>query len=442
MKHIARFCLGVVACIAVHARVIAAPMTVPNTFTAGTPARAGEVNANFSAVVTAVNDKDTRLTTLETNAARPDVAPSGNVVLGISTPTSGNIIKNAQPFMHDTGLASTFLGSGAGNFTTTGEDNSAFGFNALSGLSTGESNTAMGTSALSRNSSGSANTAVGTIALPNNTVGQRNSAIGYAALYSNTTGNDNTAIGPNALTRNTTGLLNTAVGVQALAFNTAATANTALGANALYMKAGAGDLNTAIGTGALSYLNSGSRNIALGPFAGGGLRSGDDNIYVGGLVNSDESDTIRIGTSQTRTFVAGIRGVTTANLNAVPVVIDSQGQLGTVSSSRRYKDDIADMGDASSLLMRLRPVTFHYRSDRNPSGRTLQYGLVAEEVADVAPGLVARSGDGEIETVYYQFLPPMLLNELQKQQRVLEAQQARLAQLEREIAVLRKQAAH
>ena len=94
------------------------------------------------------------------------------------------------------------------------------------------------------------------------------------------------------------------------------------------------------------------------------------------------------------------------------------------SSSRRFKDDIADMAVASSGLMKLRPVTFHYKSDQNPSGRTLQYGLIAEEVAEVYPGLVAHSADGQIETVMYQFLSPMLLNEVQKQQRTIDAQAA------------------
>ena len=103
--------------------------------------------------------------------------------------------------------------------------------------------------------------------------------------------------------------------------------------------------------------------------------------------------------------------MTTGSADAVAVVIDSNGQLGTVSSSRRFKDDIADMDAASSALMKLRPVTFHYKTDQNPAGRTLQYGLIAEEVAEVYPGLVAHSADGQIETVMYQFLPPMLLNE-------------------------------
>ena len=143
------------------------------------------------------------------------------------------------------------------------------------------------------------------------------------------------------------------------------------------------------------------------------------------------------GGLHTRFFVAGVRGVATGSANAVPVLIDGGGQLGTASSSRRYKDNIADMSVASSALMRLRPVTFHYKSDRDPAGRTLQYGLVAEEVAEVYPGLVAHSADGQIETVMYQFLPPMLLNEYQKQQRTIEAQ---ALELSKQAAEINKQA--
>lgn len=125
--------------------------------------------------------------------------------------------------------------------------------------------------------------------------------------------------------------------------------------------------------------------------------------------------------------------------DAITVVVDSAGQLGTINSSRRVKDDIADMGAASDVLMKLRPVTFHYKSDQNPKGRALQYGLIAEEVAQVAPGLVARTATGEIETVYYQHLAPMLLNEYQKQQRTLAAQAAELAKQTERVAALEQQ---
>ena len=120
------------------------------------------------------------------------------------------------------------------------------------------------------------------------------------------------------------------------------------------------------------------------------------------------------------------------------MVVDSAGQLGTISSSRKVKDDIADMGEASSLLMRLRPVTFYYKGQAGNSSRTLQYGLIAEEVADIAPELVAHKANGEIETVYYQFLAPMLLNEFQKQQRTIDAQAAALSSQTTRIAELER----
>jgi hypothetical protein len=256
-----------------------------------------------------------------------------------------------------------------------------------------------------------------------------------SALTSNTTGNGNTACGAGALILNTTGINNTACGVMALSSNTTGGFNTASGDEALVSNT-TGNTNTASGRQALLSNTTGSGNIAIGLSAGSNLTTGDNNIDIGNAGVAAEANTIRIGTgaTQTATFIAGIRGVTTGSATAIPVLIDTNGQLGTVSSSRRAKDDIADMGTASNALMKLRPVTFRYKSDKNPKGRTLQYGLIAEEVAEVAPGLVAHSADGGIETVYYQFLAPMLLNEYQTQQRTIEAQTARIAQLEKQSA--------
>jgi hypothetical protein len=210
--------------------------------------------------------------------------------------------------------------------------------------------------------------------------------------------------------------------------------------------------------GALSNNTIGNSNTAVGVGAGINLTTGSNNIAIDNAGVVAESNTTRIGDNQTRAFIAGIRGVTTATA-AIPVLIGTDGQLGTTSSSRRVKDDIADMGETSNILKQLRPVTFHYKADQNPKGRSLQYGLVAEEVEKVAPGLVARSANGEIETVFYQHLTPMLLNEYQKQQRTIEAQAAmlkyqnaelakqtaRVAQLEQqaqELAGLKAQMAH
>jgi hypothetical protein len=432
----------------------AGPVGPLTTFTAGTTAKASEVNANFSAVSIAVNDNASRIGTLETTVT------GGNIVLVPSTATSGNILKGTTPFIHNFG-GNTFIGVNAGNFTMANPaglaSNTAIGSSALRNNTTGFFNTATGDAALSRNTDGHENTATGYIALGNNTTGFLNTASGSSALSSNTTGQQNTASGGNALLSNTTGSGNTAIGDTALYANTIGRVNTAsgqasLGHNTTGINNTAnggcalcfnttGSNNTADGASALSFNTTGSNNIALGHGAGVALTTGDFNIDIGNAGVAAEGNTIRIGdANQARTFIAGIRGVTTAAA-AIPVLIDTNGQLGTASSSRRVKDDITDMGEASGALMKLRPVTFHYKSDENSKGRTLQYGLVAEEVAEVVPGLAAHSADGKIETVYYQFLAPMLLNEYQKQQRTIEAQAAELARQRLQIAELEKQAA-
>jgi len=160
----------------------------------------------------------------------------------------------------------------------------------------------------------------------------------------------------------------------------------------------AGFENTANGFNALGNNTTGRFNIALGSFAGGDLTTGSGNIDIDSTGVAAESDTIRIGNSQTRTFIAGIRGITTGLNNAVPVLIDSAGQLGTISSSRRFKKEIKPMDSASESILALKPVTFHYKSDATG---TPQFGLIAEEVAEVNPDLVVRDADGEIYTVRY-----------------------------------------
>ncbi len=131
-----------------------------------------------------------------------------------------------------------------------------------------------------------------------------------------------------------------------------------------------------------------------------------------------------------------MRGVTTGANNAIPVVIDSNGQLGTVSSSRRFKEDIQDMGEASSGLLRLRPVSFHYQKAFDDGSKPIQYGLIAEEVEEVYPDLVAHSADGQIESVKYQVLDSMLLNELQKQAEKIRQQAEQNRSLENRLAAL------
>jgi Chaperone of endosialidase len=288
----------------------------------------------------------------------------------------------------------------------------------------GIQNTAIGAAALLFNSTGSANTAVGTAALLNNTTGTNNTAIGAQALYSNTTGNLNTANGLGALLSNTTGIGNTAEGGDALVLNTT------------------GGGNTAIGEGALSSNTIGNANIALGAFAGHDLTTGDRNIIIGNpSAVAGESNTMRIGgNSQTRAFITGIRGVATGNADAIAVLIDSAGQLGTLSSSRRFKKEIKPMDKASEAILGLKPVTFHYKSDGKA---TPQFGLIAEEVAEANPDLVVRNEKGEIYTVRYEAVNAMLLNEflkqharVEEQDRKIQKQEATITQLKNDVEAL------
>src|SRR4029077_3885684 len=181
---------------------------------------------------------------------------------------------------------------------------------------------------------------------------------------SNTIGENNTGIGNNALGANTSGSHNTAIGSAALSSNTIS------------------DSNTAVGNAALLSNTTGSSNIALGNNAGITITAGSRNIDIGNTGVAGDTDTIRIGSIQTGTFIAVIRGVTTGNDNAVPVLIDSTGQLGTTSSSRRFKNEIKPMDQYSEAILALKPVTFHYKNDAT---KTPQFGLIAEEVADVNP---------------------------------------------------------
>jgi trimeric autotransporter adhesin len=308
------------------------------------------------------------------------------------------------------GGTNTAVGDRALRGNTTGSRNTAVGSAALSTSTTGNSNTAVGFLALSTTTSSYA-TAVGTRALAANTAGYSNTAVGSSALRDNLTGNHNTAVGSLALFSTTSGSGNTAVGRRALAFGTSGTSNTAVGHEAL-MNGSSAD-STALGFEALRGA-TGSNNIGIGRNGGGSLGSGSNNIMIGSAGASLDSSTIRIGGSQTRAFIAGIRGRTTGNANAIPVLIDSLGQLGTVSSSLATKRDVSDLDDSlGARLLALRPVSFRYRD--HPPDAAIQYGLIAEEVAEVFPELVVYDDEGRPETVRYHLLSTLLLDELQRQ---------------------------
>ena len=343
-----------------------------------------------------------------------------NILMNDTDSSIGNILKNGTCFIHNFGTNNTFVGKEAGNFTMTGPGkNTGLGVRVLSSNTTGNKNTATGFDALGNNTTGDFNTAVGHMALRDNTTGEFNAAIGNNTLQKNTTENHNTAIGSAALSDNK-GSANTAAGSRTLYANTTGSRNTAVGQNAL-QKNTAENSNVAVGQDTLMNVE-GSRNIGIGKDSGKSLTNGSRNIYIGSDSGAAaESNQIRIGTGQTDCFVQGIHDTTIDNANDLPVLVDSTGKLGTTSSSITHKNNIIDMDDISDDLMNLRPVQFTYKHDTN---NDLHYGLIAEEVENVYPELVVHDKSGNTYSVRYHELPAMLLNELQKNRKIIKALQS------------------
>jgi len=320
-----------------------------------------------------------------------------------------------------TGSFNTAIGAGALLFNIA-DENTATGAAALLSNTTGNSNTANGSQTLLKNIAGNFNTATGFEALYSNTTGDNNTANGYGALVANIDGHENTANGVAALRNNMSGSDNTASGYVALYNNTTGFDNTAMGGSALTANTTGFD-NTAVGVNALVNSTIGNGNIALGIGAGDLVFTGTGVIAIGiGGADVDYS-----------CFIGNIRGVMTANADAVPVVIDSDGQLGTQSSSARYKKEIKPMNSASEAILALKPVTFHYKSDGKG---TPQFGLIAEEVAEVNPDLVVRDNKGEIYTVRYDAVNAMLLNEFLKEHKAFVEERKKVKKLEAGLAGL------
>jgi hypothetical protein len=312
-----------------------------------------------------------------------------------------------------TGAGNTALGWRSLFLDSTGSFNTALGAGALV-LNNGDSNTATGAAALLLNTAGIENTANGTDTLVFNDTGSFNTAVGAFALFSNALGLGNTAVGDGALKFNTLGGGNTAVGFGALSSNTESFDNTAIGSSALESNT-TGFNNTAVGSAVLLFNTTGNSNIALGFNAGINITTANNVIAIGSG-GADVGDTC---------FIGNIRDVTTQNGDATAVVIDSAGQLGTMSSSQRFKKEVRPMDKASEAILALKPVTFHYKTDNT---KTPQFGLIAEDVAKVNPDLVVRDKNGDIYTVRYDAVNAMLLNEFLKEHRKVEELRSAIAQ--------------
>ena len=414
------------ACSAVSPEALAAPRPTPTP----TPTPSGEDRRNNNSAAENVD-------ALNINTTGQYITAHGWHALSANT----------------TGSNSTANGSYALFSNTTGWSNSAVGAYSLQNNTTGSDNNALGDSALWSNTTGSWNVAVGSGALADNTTGGSNTAFGSDALSANTTGMENAAMGDSALWSNTTGSGNVAVGAEALANKTGASyqlqgANTAVGYRALsytgaeWGTGSGGDGNTAVGDRSLEYNVDGSfncafgllalsaangetdsmENAAIGDRAGYGLRTGIGNVYIG------EHETARDPGENYHTYIHNINTTSVSGGFADTVTIDlNTGLLGHLTSSRRHKEDIKAMDNASDTLYRLKPVTYRYKKeiDRN---QVLDYGLIAEDVAEIDPNLAIRNGKGEIESVRYNAINVMLLNEFLKEHKRVEQLEATVAQ--------------
>lgn len=368
-------------------------------------------------------------------------------------------------FSNVTGSFNTALGAGALDLNTS-HNNTAVGAGALFLNTTGTGNTAAGAFALVSNGTGDGNTAVGAATLTLNTTGAGNTAVGAKALLNNNGDPEdqeaslNTAVGVEALTENTTGFSNTAVGAgsagngfpAALGSNTTGKGNTAVGRGALGLNA-IGNRNTAIGSNALNNLAppvtsptpcvspspgctpsatpslQGNGNVAVGGGAGGGVTTANGVICIGELVRGENVDNT--------TYIGNI------NMTAQPIVgvVDGvtvdlmTGKLGHGVSSRRFKEQIKPMDEASTALYALKPVTFHYKKAIDPT-QTLDFGLIAEEVAAVNPELAVRDREGKISDYRHDAVNAMLLNEFLKAHRRMEEQEATITKQQKQIDAL------
>jgi hypothetical protein len=310
---------------------------------------------------------------------------------------------------------------------TTGTYNTAVGIYSLLSDANGKFNTGVGAGTLLANvgdpttGHGVSNTATGAGALLSNTTGGYNTANGAFVLFNNTTGDHNVAVGGGglpgpALFSNTIGRFNTAVGEGALFSNTEGNDNTAIGAGALADNTG-GNENVAIGLSALGN-STGDNNVALGNLAGFSQTTGSNNVYIGTQIEGTAGES-------NACYIASIFNQTSSGGSAV--FVDANSKLGTITSSKRFKEDIKPMDKASNALFALKPITFRYKKEIDSAGRS-QFGLVAEEVEQVNPDLVVRDKEGKPYSVRYDQVNAMLLNEFLKEHRKVEELEATVAQ--------------
>jgi trimeric autotransporter adhesin len=347
--------------------------------------------------------------TLLLNTARENTAVGAGALLNNTTGSLNTAHGAFALFSNTEGTQNTAIGDDALFYNTVGHFNTAVGAGALYANTEGVQNTATGAGALLYNTTGSSNTANGVSTLTNNTDGDLNTATGSGALYANTTGLENSAFGALALTSNTTGRANVAVGISALRNNIG------------------GFGNVAIGTAALFDNVSGELNVAVGNNAGRNL-TGFDNICIGSLVQGVPGES----------YTTRIKNIYSSVASGRAVFVDEDHKLGTLLSTRRVKDDIKPMDRASEAILALEPVTFRYKKEVARSG-AIQFGLIAEQVAEVDSDLVILDAAGKPESVRYEAINTMLLNEFLKEHKKVQDLEAMVVQQQKGMETLTEQ---
>ena len=325
------------------------------------------------------------------------------VSLPTTTSTVGQITLNGSRFLHNYVPTGAFLGTESGNFSNTAISMVGLGYRTLqNSAATTNACIAIGTQAIQSLNSGTS---------------LNNIAIGYRSFYQTTTASNNVCLGSNTYSDTGTG--------------SASSNNVVIGLNAMTGSAKTNPVsNVIVGANAGTGLTTGARNVLLGDSAGQDITTASSSIRINNVTSANTGNELVIGagtgtgTQQlNESFIHGIRGITTVNANAIAVLIDSAGQLGTVSSSIRYKENIEDMEEVSSPIKNLRPVTFDFIG--KPSHRK-QVGLIAEEVKEIMPNLVVHDLNNEVESVKYHDISILLLNELKKALRRVEYLESKL----------------
>ncbi|WP_284652614.1 tail fiber domain-containing protein [Flavobacterium terrisoli] len=339
---------------------------------------------------------------------------------------------NAWNITGNTGVTSAnYIGTGAStnvdvffrrNNSVAGRiglTNTGFGLGAIaaSTLGAGANNTAIGHNALTTNTTGSNNVAVGQYALTAANGASGNVAVGQNALAT-TIGSNNVAIGLNALRYSTAGSAgtatnNTAVGTNALQGlnNGAANGNTVIGAEAMGTTTGDISYCTAVGYQALNAVTdvSGMRglwNTAVGYQAGNNITTGENNLALGygaTVPSATTNGQIRLGNT-----AIGYAGVQVA---------------WTITSDKRWKDNIKDSGLGLDFIKTLRPVS--YTRNNDAKGKT-EYGFIAQELekafidaGDANNAVITKDDKGMLGVRYNDFIS-ISVKAIQEQQAQIE----------------------